>query len=57
PAVGRFTLPASPARAVGGRDHLRVTVRLAASAPTGAQGATGSVTLRIDGDQRLGIQR
>jgi hypothetical protein len=57
PAVGRFALPASPARAVGGRDHLRITVRLAASAPTTAQGATGSVTLRVDGNQRFGIQR
>jgi hypothetical protein len=57
PAVGRFALTGSPARAVGGRDHLRVTVRLAASAPTTAQGATGSVTLRVDGNQRFGIQR
>ncbi|MBM7412293.1 hypothetical protein JOE38_002116 [Clavibacter michiganensis] len=57
PATGRFALPASPARAVGGRDYLRVTVRLAESAPTTAQGTTGSVTLRVDGDQRLGMQR
>jgi len=57
PATGRVALPDSPARAVGGRDHLRVTLRLAASAPTGAQGATGSVTLRVDGNQRAGIQR
>lgn len=57
PATGRFALTDSPARAVGGRDHLRITVRLAASAPTTAQGAAGSVTLRVDGDQRTGIQR
>ncbi|MBP2456813.1 hypothetical protein ABID70_002337 [Clavibacter michiganensis] len=57
PAAGRVALPDSPARAVGGRDHLRVTVRLAASAPATAQGATGSVTLRVDGNQRPGTQR
>ena len=57
PAVGRVALPDSPARAVGGRDHLRITVRLAASAPATAQGATGSVTLRVDGNQRPGTQR
>ncbi|RII85860.1 peptidase, partial [Clavibacter michiganensis] len=50
-------LPDSPARAVGGRDHLRITVRLAASAPATAQGTTGSVTLRVDGNQRTGTQR
>ncbi|PPF53019.1 peptidase [Clavibacter michiganensis] len=57
PAIGRVALPGSPALATGGRDHLRLTVRLAASAPTTAQGATGSVTLRVDGNQRPGIQR
>jgi hypothetical protein len=57
PAAGRIALPDSPARAVGGRDHLRLTVRLSASAPTTAQGATGSVTLRVDGGQRPGTQR
>ena len=57
PAAGRVALPDSPARAVGGRDHLRITVRLAASAPATAQGATGSVTLRVDGNQRPGTQR
>ncbi|MDO4060792.1 TasA family protein [Clavibacter michiganensis] len=57
PVVGRVALPGSPARAVGGRDHLRLTVRLAASAPTGAQNVTGSVTLRVDGNQRPGLQR
>ncbi|WP_370531950.1 TasA family protein [Clavibacter sp. VKM Ac-2872] len=57
PAVGRVALPGSPARAAGGRDHLRLTVRLPASAPTTAQGATGSVTLRVDGNQRPGLQR
>ncbi|MBM7389904.1 hypothetical protein JOE37_002898 [Clavibacter michiganensis] len=57
PATGRVALPDSPARAVGGRDHLRITVRLAASAPATAQGATGSVTLRVDGNQRPGTQR
>ncbi|MBF4631225.1 peptidase [Clavibacter michiganensis subsp. phaseoli] len=57
PATGRVALPDSPARAVGGRDHLRITVRLAASAPATAQAATGSVTLRVDGNQRTGTQR
>ncbi|CAQ02872.1 TasA family protein [Clavibacter sepedonicus] len=57
PASGRFALPGSPARAVGGRDNLRITVRLPASAPTTAQGATGSVTLQVDGNQRPGTQR
>lgn len=57
PAAGRIALPGSPALAVGGRDRLRVTVRLAASAPPAAQGVTGSVTLRIDGVQRPGTQR
>ncbi|WP_233549260.1 TasA family protein, partial [Clavibacter lycopersici] len=57
PAVGRVALPDSPARAVGGRDHLRLTVRLATSAPPSAQGVTGSVTLRVDGNQRPGMQR
>jgi spore coat-associated protein N len=57
PAAGRIGLPGSPALAVGGRDHLRVTVRLSASAPPTAQGVTGSVTLRVDGVQRPGTQR
>ncbi|ALD11610.1 hypothetical protein [Clavibacter capsici] len=57
PAAGRVALPGSPALAVRGLDHLRVTVRLAASAPPTAQGVTGSVTLRVDGVQRPGTQR
>jgi hypothetical protein len=57
PAVGRIALPGSPALGVGGRDRLRVTVRLAASAPTTAQAVTGAVTLRVDGIQRPGTQR
>jgi spore coat-associated protein N len=57
PAAGRVAVPGSPALAVGGRDHLRLTVRLPTSAPPTAQGVTGSVTLRVDGIQRPGIQR
>ncbi|MFS4505076.1 peptidase [Clavibacter sp. Sh2141] len=57
PAVGRIAVPGSPALAVGGRDHLRLTVRLPTSAPPTAQGVTGSVTLRVDGVQRPGTQR
>ncbi|MFT2707707.1 TasA family protein [Clavibacter zhangzhiyongii] len=57
PAQGRVALADSPARAVGGRDHLRLTVRLATSAPPTAQGVGGSVTLRVDGEQRPGTQR
>jgi spore coat-associated protein N len=57
PAVGRVLLPGSPALAPGARDHLRLTLRLPESAPPTAQGLSGSVTLRVLGNQRPGEQR
>ncbi|NQX25976.1 peptidase [Microbacteriaceae bacterium VKM Ac-2854] len=57
PAAGTLALPASPALAIGGTDHLRATFRLPDSAPTGAQSTSGSVTLTVTGIQVAGRQR
>ncbi|MWV58888.1 TasA family protein [Rathayibacter sp. VKM Ac-2754] len=57
PATARIDLPASPALAVGATDNLRLTVRLPESAPTGAQGTTGSLSITVTGVQRPGQHR
>ncbi|PTL72521.1 peptidase [Rathayibacter caricis DSM 15933] len=54
PATARIDLPASPALANGVTDHLRLTLRLPESAPSAAQGTTGSITLTAVGVQRPG---
>ncbi|SMH50384.1 hypothetical protein SAMN06295885_3516 [Rathayibacter oskolensis] len=57
PASGRIDLPGSPALAVGATDHLRLTVRLPESAPSGVQGTSGALSVSVTGVQGPGRQR
>lgn len=54
PSSARLDLPGSPALAVGATDHLRLTLRLAESAPSSAQSTSTTLTVTVIGIQRPG---
>ncbi|KQQ05912.1 MULTISPECIES: hypothetical protein [unclassified Rathayibacter] len=57
PATARIGLPGSPALAIGATDHLRLTLRLPESAPTGAQGTSSTLSITVVGVQRAAQHR
>lgn|GEM_PF-6471959 len=57
PLPGLVTLVGSPAGLIGGVDHLRLTIGLAASSPAVAQGEGATLTLIAKGVQGAAMQR